>query len=529
MGRWKRKHYRKKLQKESESTTRTTSMSTSLSDCCGKNEQCSSNTKSDADCQNDNNTHRAEGMAVSSSSLPPSIPGWTWKERIMIYRYLEQYKAGCECFYAGIEPRTTICFHDTQAMTIGLVEFPLLSATVFRQPYLCLPSSITNKNRRMIHECCVETALFHTTTGEYTSKHRIMAISIYANGFDTLSNILPSKHSLIVMPTNVLNAGNNNDADSTNTKFYHPPVYKFRPWHARKDRKLLLDSSISMPPHQPCGTTNESSNRSSTPVVSNTVASSVWRSADSRGKRMVESLIDHPEKCIRDELDVIDFAYWDKVTLSDLSISLYSSGHSTGTSSNGPINSSEWTLVDSGEKMRKLISDLWASNPTEIGFDLEALNSSKYAQLTCLLQITSNAGHDYIIDTLAPDVWDMIGIGLAPFFSNPDIVKVGHSIGGLDVRSLHRDFGIFVVNAFDTYEAGKVLGLPALGLASLCAHYGLQDSDHYKQLKAEYQATDWRRRPLTKPMLEYGRHDGKSFSKSRIRYTWLPDKMLVPF
>ena len=126
--------------------------------------------------------------------------------------------------------------------------------------------------------------------------------------------------------------------------------------------------------------------------------------------------------------------------------------------------------------------------------------------MTCLLQITTNKGREYVIDVLAPGVWDLVG-ELAPLFANPKIVKIGHSIGGLDVRSLHRDFGIFVVNAFDTYEAAKCLKLPGLGLAKVCANYGLPDCKIYQSLKDKYQKCDWRQRPLTRPMIQYGRYD----------------------
>lgn len=146
------------------------------------------------------------------------------------------------------------------------------------------------------------------------------------------------------------------------------------------------------------------------------------------------------------------------------------------------------------------------ANPTELAFDLEAYNKSNHAQMTCLLQITTNKGREYVIDPLAPGVWDLVG-ELAPLFANPKIVKIGHSIGGLDVRCLHRDFGIFVVNAFDTYEAAKCLKLPGAGLAKVCASYGLPDCKMYQSLKDQYQRCDWRQRPLTRPMIQYGRYD----------------------
>jgi ribonuclease D len=126
--------------------------------------------------------------------------------------------------------------------------------------------------------------------------------------------------------------------------------------------------------------------------------------------------------------------------------------------------------------------------------------------MTCLLQLAINNGKEYVIDPLAPGVWESVG-GLAPLFANPDIVKIGHSIGGLDVRCLHRDFGIFVVNAFDTYEAAQCLNLPSKGLAKVCGNYGLPDCGIYESLKEKYQTTDWTQRPLTKPMIQYGRYD----------------------
>jgi ribonuclease D len=142
---------------------------------------------------------------------------------------------------------------------------------------------------------------------------------------------------------------------------------------------------------------------------------------------------------------------------------------------------------------------------TELAFDLESHNVSK-SQITCLFQLATSDGKEYVIDTLAPKVWEGVG-GLAPIFADPNIVKIGHGIGSLDVRSLHRDFGIFVVNAFDTYEAAIVLNLPGKGLAKVCTHYGLTSSEAYVQLKASYQACDWTQRPLEDPQILYGRYD----------------------
>jgi ribonuclease D len=115
-------------------------------------------------------------------------------------------------------------------------------------------------------------------------------------------------------------------------------------------------------------------------------------------------------------------------------------------------------------------------------------------------------GTEYIIDTLADGVWDEV-FGLAKFFADTHIVKIGHSIGGIDVRSLHRDFGIFVVNVFDTYEAAQLLGLAESGLAAVCGYYGLPNVSLFKELKQKYQAGDWTMRPMSIPMVQYARYD----------------------
>ena len=490
MGRWKRKQYRKKQERDT------------LRDAQIHYEQGLADTR-DVDWQDDEDGWSNNKQDSSFMSSSRGIPGWTWKERRDVLRYLEQYKAGCECIYAGLDP---IC--QEAVVTIGMVEFPMLTLDVFEQPYLSLPATLTSKNRRMIHECCAESFLFHMTSGERSSRlNRSLVISIYVNGFENVPNLV---QKLPTMDTDECKNGNSSETMG----FYHPPIHRFRPWYSRKDRPWLLDPQIDPSSKQPPSC--ESAHLSSTPILSNTASSSRGETLDAKGKSLIDALIDNPESCLRDDLDVIDFATWDKADLANISLSKEYSLSAHTPSCIGNDGQVGWTLVDSAEMMKQCIAKLWACRPTEIGFDLESLNTSKYSQLTCLLQITSNAGHDFVIDTLAPDVWDMIGVGLAPFFADPNIVKVGRSIGGLDVRSLHRDFGVFVVNAFDTYEAAQVLGLCSRGLASVCAHYGLEDSDRYKNLKAEYQATDWRRRPLTNPMLEYARYDVHYLLKLRL-------------
>ncbi len=71
----------------------------------------------------------------------------------------------------------------------------------------------------------------------------------------------------------------------------------------------------------------------------------------------------------------------------------------------------------------------------------------------------------------------------------------------MDIQWLQRDFGIYVVNLFDTYQAAKLLGFAQLSLAFLLRHYCQVVADK------QYQLADWRIRPLPQEMVNYARED----------------------
>lgn len=71
----------------------------------------------------------------------------------------------------------------------------------------------------------------------------------------------------------------------------------------------------------------------------------------------------------------------------------------------------------------------------------------------------------------------------------------------MDVKWLQRDFGVYVVNLFDTYQAVSQLGRPPFTFASLLFRYTKKVSDK------ELQLADWRIRPLTQSMIKYARRD----------------------
>jgi len=62
--------------------------------------------------------------------------------------------------------------------------------------------------------------------------------------------------------------------------------------------------------------------------------------------------------------------------------------------------------------------------------------------------------HDFLVDTLK--LRSHIGPNLRQIFDDPSKLKVLHG-ADMDVLWLQRDFGIYIVNMFDTGQASRVL------------------------------------------------------------------------
>lgn len=152
------------------------------------------------------------------------------------------------------------------------------------------------------------------------------------------------------------------------------------------------------------------------------------------------------------------------------------------------------TMVDTKEKLEALKDTL--NNVKEFSVDLEHHEMRTYLGLTCLIQV-STRDEDFIIDPFP--MWDSIGLLNEPF-TNPKILKVLHGSDN-DVLWLQRDFGIHIVNLFDTYVAMKKLKYPKFSLAYLALRFA------DVVLDKQYQLADWRARPLRDAMINYARED----------------------
>jgi exosome complex exonuclease RRP6 len=151
-------------------------------------------------------------------------------------------------------------------------------------------------------------------------------------------------------------------------------------------------------------------------------------------------------------------------------------------------------FIDKEKEFFAFIQEL--SKETLIAIDLEHHSFRSFQGLTCLMQISS-LHKDYIIDTLALRlVMEKLGI----IFADPKIVKVLHGCEQ-DVLWMQRDFGLYLVNAFDTYLAGKELSFPSNSLQHLVKYYCNVELDKTHQL------SDWRQRKLSQEMLTYAKFD----------------------
>lgn len=116
-----------------------------------------------------------------------------------------------------------------------------------------------------------------------------------------------------------------------------------------------------------------------------------------------------------------------------------------------PLSDTPCHWVDTLEDLRMLAAKLDASPIFAI--DLEAHNYRSYQGFCCLMQVSTRT-EDFLVDTLAlrPHL-EMLNSS----FTNPSIVKVLHGADS-DIVWLQRDFGLYIVNMFDTGQVSLSQG-----------------------------------------------------------------------
>lgn len=88
-----------------------------------------------------------------------------------------------------------------------------------------------------------------------------------------------------------------------------------------------------------------------------------------------------------------------------------------------------------------------------LAIDLENHSYHSFSGFTSLIQMSTRE-KDYVIDPLVPLIRSKIGPALFPFLTQPSIVKIVHG-SDHDVEWLQRDFGLYIVNSFDTGQVRR--------------------------------------------------------------------------
>lgn len=158
------------------------------------------------------------------------------------------------------------------------------------------------------------------------------------------------------------------------------------------------------------------------------------------------------------------------------------------------LNETYFKYIDTNEDLKDLVEYL--KSVEEFAVDLEYHSQRSFLGFTCLMQISSR-DKDFIIDTIK--LRSQMHI-LNEVFTDPKILKIFHG-ADLDIKWLQKDFGIYVVNIFDTGKAAKLLQFTSFSLSFLVKHYCNEN------LNKKYQLADWRIRPLSEGMLNYARSD----------------------
>ncbi len=151
--------------------------------------------------------------------------------------------------------------------------------------------------------------------------------------------------------------------------------------------------------------------------------------------------------------------------------------------------------VETQDQLTQMINEI-KTYSTEIAVDLEHHQKESYLGITCLIQISTRF-NDYIVDAikLRPYLQQLNII-----FTNPNIVKILHG-SDFDVLWLQKDFGVYLVNMFDSGQAARILNFSSFSLAYLLSTICGVNPDK------KYQLADWRIRPLPEDMLKYARED----------------------
>ena len=149
---------------------------------------------------------------------------------------------------------------------------------------------------------------------------------------------------------------------------------------------------------------------------------------------------------------------------------------------------------------RRLAMDTLRAGHGPVAIDVERAQSFRYSSKAYLLQLKRQGSGIILID---PTAFQLDDAEVAQFFALQELIGDQEWIIHAATQDLHNlvELGLRPTKLFDTELAGRLLGLPRVGLAALVgSHCGVQ-------LLKEHSAADWSRRPIPDDWLAYAALD----------------------
>jgi ribonuclease D len=151
------------------------------------------------------------------------------------------------------------------------------------------------------------------------------------------------------------------------------------------------------------------------------------------------------------------------------------------------------TWIRTASELESLVRSLGGCK--SIGLDTESDSLYHHRDKVCLVQIATDRGESFLVDSLVVDLRP-----LASAMADPELVKVLHG-ADYDVTTLKRDFGFSFAGLFDTMIAARLIGRSELGLVAVAR------DELGVTLSKTNQKDDWSRRPLTPQQEAYALAD----------------------
>jgi ribonuclease D len=176
-------------------------------------------------------------------------------------------------------------------------------------------------------------------------------------------------------------------------------------------------------------------------------------------------------------------------------------------------------LIDTEDSFRQALQEL-AKGSGPFAVDAERASGFRYSARAYLIQIKRTDGGLHLIDPIP------FGPGHQLFTELNDLLNTDEVILHASTQDLPclRELGINPANLFDTELAGRIAGLPRVGLGPLL------ESIMGVLLAKEHSAADWSARPLPKEWLTYAALDVELLVELRNHmYAILEDAKKLPW